>query len=387
MKLLLIVGSANDVFIVNMAKWLKASMEEDIDIDVFEWLEDKQQTPTRKYYNEVCSDATYYRFCYSGYGTALFPFLQSCALKHFLRNKYYDIIHCHWITPSVIISAKGIRKHCNKMMCTFWGREWVLMKIFNSNKVYRYYLKTFLQLVDIDVNSASFGSRILPLYPFMESKFRLGNLGAAAADSINRLLQKSNSDECKNYYGIPTNKISVQIGYSSKILHQHLYIIKELEKHPQLKSSIHLLAPMTRGGGGNYIDEVENALKQSGYTYTLLRDLFLTEEEVGILRCSADIILQLSTTDGFSRSIIEAFCAKSIIIYGNWLNYEDHLSAGGYKAIAADSIETGINKLLNVVANMSQYKEMVESNSVVALRSSSWSECIRDWVDVYRSVM
>lgn len=385
MKLLLIVGSANDVFIVNMAKWLKASM--DVDIDVFEWQKDKNQTSATEYYNEVCSEATYYRFYYSGYGTVLFPFLQSRALNHFLKGRHYDIIHCHWITPSAIISAKEIRKHCNKMMCTFWGREWVLMKILNSNKVYQSYLKTFLQLVDLDVNSASFGNRILPLYPFMETKFRLGNLGATAADEINRLLQESNRNACKNYYGMPTDKISVQIGYSSKMLHQHLYIIKELEKYPQLKSSIHLLAPMTRGGGIYYIDEVENALKQSGYTYTLLRNRFLTEEEVGILRCSTDITLQLSTTDGFSRSVIEAFCAKSIIIYGNWLSYEDHLSAGGYRGIAVNSIETGVTKLLDVVASMSQYKEMVESNSAVALRYSSWSECIKDWVNIYKSVL
>lgn len=383
MKLLLIAGNANDVFISNMAKWLKKSM--DVEIDVFCWENNQKQKVDTSWYDDV--KASEYKLSLGGLTSFYTPFLQALELQNYLKDKNYDIIHCHWITAPLVLCASILKKHCCKLFCTFWGREFALMKILGANAIFRHYLATFIDKVDYDVNSESFQNIILPLYPSLKEKMRVGYLGAAAADSIKNIIANNKFNESKQYYGLPLDKLIVQIGYSGKALHQYVPIINEIVHQQIDKDKIHLLAPMTRGASESYCDEVECALKESGFTYTLLRNRFLTDEEVGLLRCATDITLQLSTSDGFSRSIVEAFCAKSIVIYGNWLNYREHLKNGNYDAISANNIFEAIEKLDHVIHNLDQYNQMRNHNSVNALRVSTWSDCIQDWVSHYNEVL
>ena len=51
MKLLLIVGCANDIFVYNYAKWLKKSMN--VSIDIFEFFPSSQQSFGTEYYDNV----------------------------------------------------------------------------------------------------------------------------------------------------------------------------------------------------------------------------------------------------------------------------------------------------------------------------------------------
>lgn len=383
MKLLLIVGNSNDVFISNMAKWLKKSMN--VEIDVFCWENNNKQKVDTSWYDSVT--ASKYTLSLGGLTSFYTPFQQALELKGFLKDKHYDIIHCHWITAPLVLCTEAVKKHCENLFCTFWGREFALMKICGSNIMFRRYLKKFLDVVDYDVNSKSFQKIILPLFPTLKGKMRIGNLGAAATDCIKKIIDCDRIDESKQYYGLPLDKLIVQVGYSGKKLHQYIPIIKEIVQQHISTEKIHLLAPMTRGASDSYCDEVEYALRDSGYTFTQLRNRFLTDEEVGMLRCATDITLQLSSTDGFSRSIVEAFCAKSLVIYGSWLNYNDHLKAGGYKALCAESIHEAITTLNNVVNNYNNFQDMRNRNSINALRISTWADCIQDWVSHYKAVL
>ena len=140
---------------------------------------------------------------------------------------------------------------------------------------------------------------------------------------------------------------------------------------------------MTRGGAKAYITEVEKALSESGYTYTILHGKYLTDQEIARVRNATDITLQLSEFDAFSRSIVEFLCAESVLIYGDWLDYTEYLESDKLIAYSASDIKEAIDILENISANISAYSEECAQNSINAKKRNLWSECIKDWINVY----
>ena len=143
---------------------------------------------------------------------------------------------------------------------------------------------------------------------------------------------------------------------------------------------------MTRGADTNYIEKVKQALGNSGYEFTLLSGRYLSDKEIAQIRNATDIVLQLSLFDGFSRSIIECLCAKSVVIYGNWLGYEQYMGPSSYMGVEVSSIENGITKLVEVVNNIDSFSPILEKNHEFGRHHTMWSECIKDWVNVYNDI-
>ena len=186
---------------------------------------------------------------------------------------------------------------------------------------------------------------------------------------------------------MPEDKLSVMIGYSGKVLHRHIPIVRELVQHPCLRERIHILAPMTRGSKEDYVEAVRQELENSGFSYTLISGRFLSDEDMARVRNATDIALQLSEWDGFSRSIVECLCAGSVLVYGKWLEYGRLLSPAGLEGIEVDSIGSGVAALASIVDNMDAYKEMAVSNHENGRHQGLWSECIKDWVEAYKELI
>ncbi len=383
LKLLLIVGTANDIFIYNIAKWLKASMN--VEIDVFEFYPSNKQAFDNRYYDNLTSvhnDSFINKV--KGLRSIINPYIESAQLKNYLVDKNYDIIQCHWIVPPLVLT-KSLKKHCKKLYITFWGKEYKNMKIFLSNYIFDRKLRKFLNNVDNIINVEAFSDYFVKLYPQSKGKFLSGGFGSSSIDILYELMKFESKNESKRKLGIEVEKITVLIGYSGKELHQHLLIIDKMSKRNDLKERIHLLVPMTRGASEKYIKDVEKAIVLSGYTYTFIKGVFMSDEQIARLRNATDITLQLSTTDFFSRSIIECFCAKSIVLYGNWLNYSGHLQESGFVGFPVDSIDEAVIKTDNIIKNYSSYDSILENNYIRGSDKYSWSNCIKDWVNIYKS--
>lgn len=385
MKILLIVSNANDIFITNMTKWLKASMP-NVEIDIFSFFLNNSQCQNKYYDNLGNVNTNIWHQKIPIFRTIVYPYYYSKELKRFLQGKYYDIIQCHWITPPLVLT-RNLKKYCNKLFATFWGGELEQLSILYSQKIYKKYLDIFLEEVDYIINSKTFKNKLMSLWPQYAHKHIEGTLGSSPLEELYKLIESESKEESKIKMSIDTNKLVVLIGYSAKTIHQHLPIIKELAKREDMKSKLHLLAPMTRGNGKNYVDEVQSALEQSGYTFTLLRDRFLSDVEVARLRNVTDITLQLSTFDGFSRSIIECLCAKSVLIYGDWLSYEDSMKNAGFTGYNVPDIKTSVEKLVEISNDIRKYDEETIQNSLNGKKKNLWSECIKDWVNAYISAI
>ena len=383
MKLLLVVGCANDIFVYNYAKWLKKSM--DVSIDVFEFFPSSQQGYGNEYYDNVATAKGYFIPLRRG-KMLVDSIVRGKNLKLFLNDKYYDIIHCHWIV-SPVVTQKHLKKHCRKLFLSFWGGELYEQKLLYSNTIYQLYLKRLVKQADCIINDKDAESGTFKQLPYFKGVYKPGSYGSAPLEILYDIMQSENKEASKQSLGFPTDKLTVLIGYSGKELHQHLPIISTLSQYDVLKNRIHILAPMTRGSNNNYIESVKQALDNSGYDYTLLSGRYLSDEEIAQIRNATDIVLQLSTFDGFSRSIIECLCARSVVIYGNWLGYEQFMEPMGFTGIEVSSIDNGIKKLIEVVDNIQLYTPILVRNYENGRHHTLWSECIKDWVDAYKDLL
>lgn len=375
------VGNAHDIFVYNMVKWLKKSM--DVDVDVFEFYPNNKQGFGNEYYNTVGSAKSVgipyiHRF--------INPFIGSSCFKNFLKGRHYDIIHCHWIVPPIVLT-NNLKNYCKKLVITFWGGEFDRQKLLESKKIYLRCLYKFVRNVDCVVNDREYFEILLKELPSYLGCFRPGTLGSGPLEILYELMEKESKQESKKALGIPLDKITVQIGYSGKVIHQHLKIIDELKTHPWYREKIHLMAPMTRGAGNAYMNKVEEKLKSSGFSYSLIKGRFLSDIEIARLRNATDITLQLSTSDGFSRSIVESFCGKTVVIYGSWLDYSYYMKSKGFKGVSVDSIKDGVDKIDSIISDFSLYKNMTSTNCENGKHQAIWSECIKDWVDAYNELL
>lgn len=381
LKVLLVVGDANSVFVENYAKWLK--IKTDCQIDVFQFRDYFNKDVESEYIDTLDKSAT--RIPRYVANRLLYNYIidyQRFLLKKFLKDKQYDVIHCHWLISESVYCTKLLRKHTRCLIGTLWGGEYTKQMIKGSNNAYLVYLKKFVQALDYFINPKSDHKIIEKKYHCNALKLRDGNLGAVGLDAMEPLLHVNRSGS-KCFFGLPVDKVIVQIGYSGKELHRQYDIVEELVKHPELQNKVHILNPMTRDSNDAYIKRVDEALNTSGFTYTTIKGPSLTDAEICQLRYATDVVLQFSEFDGFSRSIVEALCAKSVVIYGSWLNYENSLAQYNYYAISAATIEDGIKKLSYVVDHMDEYKDACEKNSLSGFKANQWKYCIDDWIRVY----
>ena len=385
LRLLLVVGSANDIFIYNMAKWLKATM--DVELDVFEFWPATQQAYDNTFYDHLYSaskEGWAYRRPQASFTAA---YATARQMKRFLKGRQYDIIHCHWLSAPAVLSASLLKQHCRKLFVTFWGGELEQQQLLRSRRLYMRKLHRMMGLADVMVNSETSRVRYIEAFPQFKGEFFAANLGSSPLESLYALMEKETKETAKRRWNIPEEKISVLIGYSGKELHQHGMVIEAFRRHPELAGRIHLLAPMTRSSDPAYIASVESALKASGFTYTLVKDRFLSDEELATLRHATDVVFQCSRFDGFSRSIVECLCARSIVFYGSWLDYAPYLKHYGFEAIRMDSADEGVRKLVSVLQFKGMYDEMLERNSQRGRTHFLWSECIKGWVNAYRTTL
>lgn len=381
MRILLVVTSANDVFIYNLAKWLKKSL--DCSLDAFELF---SSTTANQENSDGLFETVETANWQSWWGNnkltrfVLSPIMIARQLDRFVSDKHYDIIHVHGIWFYVPFTKK-LKLFTEKLFISFWGEEFIDGKVWKSHAIFNRKLKAFIRNVDGITGTKARFDVYHRLYP--NTKLYQAKLGAASMERLLYLNQTQSKEDSKRYWQIPTGKITILIGYSGKRLHNHLGIISEFNKHPELADKVHILAPMTRGADAVYVKEVESALETSLFSYTLLKDCFLSDEDIAQLRYATDFVFQFASSDAYSRSIIECICAGAILIYGDWIKYDKFLADDNYKAIVVKTINQGIEIVEDYIKSREKYhlicNENIQSGGIKFL----WSECIKDWVDIY----
>lgn len=133
----------------------------------------------------------------------------------------------------------------------------------------------------------------------------------------------------KKYYGLNESDITIAIGYNAFPAQNHIPVIRVLSESDLINNkNIILLLQLTYGSpSDDYMNEVENALKKSGFRYKIFTD-FMGPYESLRFRYASDIMIHAQHTDAFSASVREHLAANTLVINSSDINYEEYKKAG-----------------------------------------------------------
>ncbi len=383
---ILLVGDANSIFFVHYASALKKAM--DVEIHVY------SPFPNKGDYESYPYDYVYFDdYLLKKYSDIRFvswfyePYVERAHFGRFLKKNgiKYDIIHFQWIMPAWVICPKMYRRYAEKICITLWGGELEQLQLLRSH---RYYLSKLGKLMKLsDANIGTMANRVLfDKFPFVKAISRYGIYGSSIIEKLSQMSETK--EECKRQMGISPEKTTVVLGYSGKMLHNHDKILNEIVKHEGFKEVVdrlHFIFPMSRNFGASYCDDLEAVLKQNGCSYSMIKG-YMSDDAVACLRKATDVMFQLSDFDGLSNSIKECLCANSVLISGDWFPTYHVLKDAGFKYLEVSDIEKAVDVFYKVIDNQQYYLDFVKDNKRLATQQYSWTECIKDWVKVYKEL-
>jgi len=385
MKLLL-VGQADSIFFEHYTKALKRK-DQSIQIDVF-----SVDAINGKYDLSACDSVVI-----NTWGKSIFrkvryvrillaPFCTRVSLHKYLKsqNKQYDVIHFKWLIPGVVLCPKLYLRYTKHIVATFWGQEADAHKLLYSSALYKRILISFL-----DYASGQIGSGNSKLVIQNRSKFYYGIYASSVLEHLHRLREKETKNSCKEEVGVSKHKISIAIGYSGKSLHRHAEILIALLDNEEFRKHLDkfcIVLQMNYGCSEVYAERIENLIKGFGIEYVLIRPSKLSDLEIAKLRIATDIMIQLSTSDGRSSSIIEALVAGTIMISGSWLPYAEFKEMGAH-FYELDCIDDTLPELvLRLSDNFETESKKCQAN-IDVIPSPTWDSVITNWIDAYRAIM
>lgn len=385
MKLLL-VGQADSIFFEHYTKALKRK-DPNIEIDVF-----SIDAINGKYDLSACKSVevnSWVRFPLNkvkGIRTVIAPFFTRISLQKYLRhhNNCYDIIHFKWLIPGVVLWPNFYLRYTKHIVATFWGQEDDIYKILYSRALYNHSLEALLKSVTgiIDLRRNALATRD-------KKKFYFGQYASSIQWHIKHLREVESKSLCKQKWGIPEKKISIAIGYSGKPLHRHNEIMTALLDNPNVRKHFDkfcILLQMNYGCSEAYLDRIEDSIKGYGVEYLLVRPGKYSDQDIARLRLATDIMIQLSSTDRCSGSILESIEAGVIMILGSWLPYSVFRD-WGLHFYELDSIDSILPQLvMKIAVNFAAELDKCEVNKN-RIPCPTWDSVIVDWINAYRMIM
>jgi hypothetical protein len=211
-----------------------------------------------------------------------------------------------------------------------------------------------------------------------EGKMCLLPYGIEVLDWINKV-ESISKEKLRTKYGIPQKRIIVTCGHNASMAHQHIEILKALEKLPvYIKENIICVFPMTYPhNADSYIEKIRSLLDTSNLEYMILTE-FMNFQSMAEYALISDIMIHVQTTDQLSSTMLEELYAGSIIIAGKWLPYKSLHEIGLY-FLDVNEISDLTDLMENVVMNIHEYRQKCKGNSQIVWQHSSWEKLAPKW--------
>ena len=288
----------------------------------------------------------------------------------------YDIIDIHYFSSIYDFLLKKLNE--SRIKISFWGSD-----------AYRITDERKNNLNKITGPSKCIRFNTIEMYTKMEKYFDkkeiLGHqiFGNGFFELINA--SETNKTDAKTKIAIPSEKISVFIGYNASKGQQHELIINQLKDLPaDLKNKIILVLPLTYGADRKTKETIRALALSTGIESKCFVDT-LNQEEISYLRLSSDIVISFQISDAFSASLQEHFYTNSIMILGAWLPYE-WLAKKGLFFYSIHPNEL-LDLLSSIIQNFEYEKNKFSSNKETISSISSWESVAGLWVDDYRKML
>lgn len=306
------------------------------------------------------------------------------AFNHRKKN-CFDLVEIqsppHNFQSEIIAAFLKIIK--TKSFLMFWGSDILSINDKEAGKLERIVenVTSINRLSDKTYNvfKQHFGNKY-------DDKFTLSPLrfGTLAIPYIKDMINKSSVIECKKRLGINHNKITIAIGYNGKRRHQHIRVMKEMNKlSKSVKESVHLIFHLVGYEDEGYIDQIREETESIGISYTIIKES-LEFEEISTLRIATDVFLHAQTTDGLSGTIRECLYAGTVVVNPVWINY-DELKAVGIEYIEYSDFGE-IPSIVNRYLKGSLKVDVLKNRKLIS-ELHSWDGVYDNWIRTFYDII
>lgn len=292
----------------------------------------------------------------------------------FKMNKY-DVIQFHFFSKMYLLLLPFLVSKGRFISIFIWGSDF-----YRNSFLSKFVLKCFIYFVDeVICDSELMCSDLKKFYPPIQCKIKYLSFGSDVLDimkkyPITRL-------EAKNKLSIRKDDIVIVVGYNLSQRQNHLDVIKNISKFERF--NLCWVFPISYGGCEEYKKIMIEELAKINCNYKLI-DRFLSDEEMSILRYASDIFIHIQDSDAFSSSITESLYARTILLNGEWIKYNELDNNNVYYVnVTKNNL---ISKLEFVLLNFdAEYGKTIDNPSRVwALKS--WECNIKYWIDNYNRI-
>lgn len=217
-----------------------------------------------------------------------------------------------------------------------------------------------------------------------KERTRILRFGCVPLDLID-MLEREDLDESKRHLNIPIDALVVTCGYNASPRQEHLPVVTSIKKiKGKLPDKILFVFPLTYGSK-QYIWDVESALKDAQIDHKIIKE-YMSDEGVARLRRVTDIMINVQKSDQLSCSMQEHLYAGSVVLTGSWLPYRILHKMNAFM-LQIDSIHTLGDKLLDVIRNLSLYKNKTHVNKEIIHQLGRWDINMKKWVQFFYSLI
>ncbi|WP_294464380.1 glycosyltransferase [uncultured Anaerofustis sp.] len=377
---ILIIGNANSFWIKEYVEYILPGSDNEVFI--------AGKSVVNKDFNDFYNKNNI-NILETNHGTFLFdriPKLKTLVnmyrkVKKEADNGMFDVIHIHSVPSNFMVTFlnKFIVRFGKRIVCTFWGSDLLsktkeqLMKAipcldkakcisYSSDGMDRYFHDVFGDIYNDKIVRAKFGISIY--------------------DVIDKVKSHKSKDECKEFFGIEKDKISVMIGYNGSIRQNHLKVINELSTlDNETLNKLNIVIQLSYGlTSDEYRQNIIDEISKINVKHVIIDD-FLNKEKSAMLRNATDIFIHAQESDAFSASIQECVYGGAVLINPEWIVYKE------FDDIGIDYIKyRSFNELPLIIKDISDGNvNIYNADKVKELYEKySWNAVKKDWLKLYK---
>lgn len=232
----------------------------------------------------------------------------------------FDIVHNHYLSQrDLSLGLRMKRRFGARWICSFWGSD-----LMRSSALELKRMKRYLTCCDgVTVHSELNREQIRRVYgDAIADKTTLLYFGQIGYENIDRMREMETRAQCREFFGIESDRYVVCVGYSASPAQQQLLMVEALAALPpeRMKRLTLVLQQTYAQTDADYVRRVREYAGRLG-CQTVVLTRFMDGEQSARLRLAADLFILAIKTDAFSGSLQEYLYAGADVVKGDWLGY------------------------------------------------------------------
>jgi len=294
-------------------------------------------------------------------------------------NQYrnYDICHIHYNLKIYSYLVKTIQNISSFLVVTVYGSDFYK----RSHRDKQIQEKIYQAADRITCSNERTVEDFLDYYQKgLSQKTSIRRYGLRVLDLLDELKSESKNDS-KKILNIPINPIIVTCGTNSYRYQNHEKMIEMMRTvYSKYGKDVLFIFPLTYGEEKQK-KEIGHLLENEDFPVRFFTK-HMSFKDVARLRRVSDILINILETDQMSGAMLEHLHAGSIVITGSWLPYDILYEKGAFLC-KIDSVQALDQKVMDVIANMDEYKDRIKINMSIVNEIARWDKNLKGWLELY----